>query len=334
MTKPTIAINKIRIDAGTQFRAAINQDRVTEYAELFDSSNEWPFDSACEVYFDGLEYFLVDGFHRYHACKRVKRASLSCIVHSGTQRDAIKFALSANARHGLHRSNEDKRKAVAFVLEDAEWSKLSSRAIAEICGVSDRFVGSMRNESTANGSQSDEKRLGKDGRTTSPPKPKADSKPEPKDEPDEDDAPSYAQTQVQSVQSVRKVNPEDDDDTPSYAQTQDHWEDVEPDLEHFSDTPTETPQALAAPIQAVATQLNGMLKELKRLADHTGGEWLDLTDLETQINLLKHSIRQSVYWRDCMDCEGKGCKTCRKLGWLSLDRKKYLTQEQKDKVGA
>jgi hypothetical protein len=96
---------------------------------------------------------------------------------------------------------------------------------------------------------------------------------------------------------------------------------------------TDSPQALAAPIQAVATQLNGMLKELKRLADHTGGEWLDLTDLETQINLLKHSIRQSVYWMDCMDCGGKGCKTCRKLGWLSLDRKKYLTQEQKDKVG-
>ena len=50
MTKPKpIAIDLIRIDAGTQFRAAINQDRVTDYAELFDGSKEWPFDSACEV---------------------------------------------------------------------------------------------------------------------------------------------------------------------------------------------------------------------------------------------------------------------------------------------
>lgn len=95
----------------------------------------------------------------------------------------------------------------------------------------------------------------------------------------------------------------------------------------------DTPQALVAPIQAVATQLNGMLKELKRLADYAGGEWLDLTDLETQITALKYSIRQSVYWVDCMDCSGKGCKTCHKHGWLSLDRKKHLTQEQKDKVG-
>ena len=309
MTKPTIAIDKIRIDAGTQFRAAINQDRVTEYAELFDNSKEWPFDSACEVYFDGVEYYLVDGFHRYHACKRVKRASLSCIVHSGTQRDAIKFALSANSRHGLHRSNEDKRKAVAFVLADAEWSKLSSRAIADICGVSHGFVDNYRKEAGGYGSHL----KGKDGKEYPASKPKADPKPEPKPEDVWEGDPDW--TFEESGHGAAKV-----------------WEDV-PD-EPTKPEQADSPQALAAPIQAVATQLNGMLKELKRLADHTGGEWLDLTDLETQINLLKHSIRQSVYWIDCMDCEGKGCKTCRKLGWLSLDRKKYLTQEQKDKVGA
>jgi hypothetical protein len=309
MTKPTISIDKIRIDAGTQFRAAINQDRVTEYSEMLSASKEWPFDSACEVFFDGVEYFLVDGFHRYHAAKRVKRASLSCIVHSGTQRDAIKFALSANSRHGLHRSNEDKRKAVAFVLADAEWSKLSSRAIADICGVGHVFVNNMRSEATVHGVQSDEKRLGKDGRTTALPKPKPKAKPDVwEGDPD--------WTFEESGHGAAKV-----------------WEDVPDEPEPTKPEQADSPQALAAPIQAVATQLNGMLKELKRLADHTGGEWLDLTDLETQINLLKHSIRQSVYWIDCMDCGGKGCKTCRKLGWLSLDRKKYLTQEQKDKVG-
>ena len=332
MTKPKpIAIDLIRIDAGTQFRAAINQDRVTDYAELFDGTKEWPFDSACEVYFDGVEYFLVDGFHRYFAAVRVKRASLSCIVHSGTQRDAIKCALSANARHGLHRSNEDKRKAVAFVLEDAEWSKLSSRAIAEICGVSNRFVDSVRKELTGNRSQSNEKRLGKDGRTTAPPKPKADPS-------------AVIVDLVSSFADNFDGNLSDGEPEP------DAWQDVndietdpEPDAwEDVDDTPepqakreqAETPQALQAPIQAVATQLNGMLKELKRLSDCTGGEWLDVTDLETQIKQLSYSIRQSIYWMDCMDCGGKGCKTCRQIGWLSLDRKKHLTQAQKDVVKA
>jgi len=137
--------------------------------------------------------------------------------------------------------------------------------------------------------------------------PKADPKPEPTDK------------------------PEDNDDAPTYAQTQDHWEDVDDDLSKPEQA--ETPQALIAPIQAVATHFNGHLRELKRLSDCIGGEWLDITDLETQIKLLNDSIRKSVYWIDCMDCEGKGCKTCRQLGWLSLDRKKFLTQEQKDKVG-
>mgnify|MGYP003645218507 CR=1 FL=1 len=234
MTKPKpIAIDLIRIDAGTQFRAAINQDRVTDYAELFDGSKEWPFDSACEVYFDGLEYYLVDGFHRYHAASRVKRSSLSCIVHSGTQRDAIKYALSANARHGLHRSNEDKRKAVAFVLADSEWSKLSSRAIAEICGVGHVFVGNMRSESTVHGEQLEEKRTGKDGRTRSQPKPKADPKPEP--------------TQAE----------------PEAAKEPDVWEDVDDEPEPQSKPEqAETPQAKPEPsAKERASGLKSIIKQ-------------------------------------------------------------------------
>ena len=326
MNKPKpIAIDLIRIDAGTQFRAAINQDRVTDYAELFDGANEWPFDSACEVYFDGVEYFLVDGFHRYFAAVRVKRSSLSCIVHSGTQRDAIKFALSANARHGLHRSNEDKRKAVAFVLEDQEWSKLSSVAIAEICGVSDRFVGNVRKESGSNGSNV----KGKDGKEYPASKPKADPKPEP------------TQAKLDAEENLRlaeewesqgRLQAQQERDA---ANDGDVWEDVDDTPEpQAKPEQAETPQALQAPIQAVATRINAELKELKRLSDCTGGKWLDVTDLETQIKQLSYSIRQSIYWIDCMDCGGKGCKTCRQIGWLSLDRKKHLTQAQKDLVGA
>ena len=219
MNKPKpIAIDLIRIDAGTQFRAAINQDRVTDYAELFDGANEWPFDSACEVYFDGVEYFLVDGFHRYFAAVRVKRSSLSCIVHSGTQRDAIKFALSANARHGLHRSNEDKRKAVAFVLADREWSKLSSRAIAEICGVGHVFVNNVRSESSVvHGVQDAEKVTGKDGRSFNATKPKADPKPDPKEDDIGDNEPEPSFEMPGHSEAKELAAWEDVDDTPEQA---------------------------------------------------------------------------------------------------------------------
>ena len=138
----------------------------------------------------------------------------------------------------------------------------------------------------------------------------------------------YKAAAKEFVQPKADPKPEPKQAEPQLAKEPDVWEDVD-------DTPeqAETPQALQAPIQAVATQLTGILKELKRLSDCTGGEWLDVTDLETQIKQLSYSIRQSIYWIDCMDCGGKGCKTCRQLGWLSLDRKKHLTQAQKDAVG-
>jgi len=47
----------IQIDRGTQFRARLNDDRVQEYAELFVGS-DWPFETPCEVFFDGSEYYL------------------------------------------------------------------------------------------------------------------------------------------------------------------------------------------------------------------------------------------------------------------------------------
>ena len=249
MNKPKpIAIDLIRIDAGTQFRAAINQDRVTDYAELFDGTKEWPFNSACEVYFDGVEYFLVDGFHRYFAAVRVKRSSLSCIVHRGTQRDAIKYALSANARHGLHRSNEDKRKAVAFVLEDQEWRHLSSRMIADICGVSSRFVDSCRKDLTAHRAQSDEKRLGKDGRMISQPKPKY--------EPETNDNEPISGTQ----DDIGDNEPEPSFETPGHSEAKepDVWEDVD-DTPEPQAKPEPSAKERAAGLKSIVKQHNAAM---------------------------------------------------------------------------
>ena len=45
------------------------------------------------------------------------------------------------------------RRAVAKLLDDAEWAKWSDREIARRCGVSDRFVNGMRPAPSANGSQ-------------------------------------------------------------------------------------------------------------------------------------------------------------------------------------
>jgi len=182
----TLAIDLIVTDAGTQMRAGTRMETVKEYTELA-SKEGWTFTTPLVVFFDGERYFLADGFHRYEACMLAKRASVMADIRRGTLRDAIKFALGANQTHGLRRSNDDKRNAVLVALNDAEWGKMSNRAIGEMCGVSNVTVMSIRNESkgsTAKVEQLDEPetRIGKDGKERRLPAAKAKSEPKPEPE--------------------------------------------------------------------------------------------------------------------------------------------------------
>ena len=137
-----LAIDSIRLDGGTQPRTCINAASVSEYAELVMAGK--PFKSDPVVFFDGVDYWLADGFHRVHGSRQAGKFEIVVDLRQGTQRDAIKFSLSANADHGLPRSYEDKRKVVRTALEDPEWGKWSSRDIAVLCAVLHTFVLDMR----------------------------------------------------------------------------------------------------------------------------------------------------------------------------------------------
>ena len=139
MNVQELPIDQIRIDGGTQARAAINDAVVAEYAEVLTDGGELP---PVVVFFDGASYFLADGFHRFHANRKIGARTLRCDVRTGTLMDAKLFAYGANAGHGLRRSNDDKRKAVLGML--AEFADWSDRAIATHVGVSHPFVASVR----------------------------------------------------------------------------------------------------------------------------------------------------------------------------------------------
>jgi hypothetical protein len=143
MERKLLGIDVIRIDGGTQCRAEINQTKVSEYAELVEAGVSFP---AVRVFFDGVSYWLADGFHRYHAHKQAGQGSISADVEKGTAREALLFAISANAEHGLPRTNADKRKAVQMMLDDFEWQDWSNAEIARHCKVSVTLVASMRGD--------------------------------------------------------------------------------------------------------------------------------------------------------------------------------------------
>lgn len=140
----SVDISKIRRDGGTQSRAEINEETVTEYAEaMADPDTVFP---PITVYFDGRDYWLADGFHRLAAWERIGRTDIPAEIRQGDRRRAILHSCSANAAHGLRRTNADKRRAVRTLLEDDEWAAWSDREIARRCRVSDHTVAKYRAE--------------------------------------------------------------------------------------------------------------------------------------------------------------------------------------------
>lgn len=151
----TLNISEIRIDGKTQSRVEMNNDVIAEYAAAIQDGAEFP---PITVFFDGSSYWLADGFHRLWAHKRAEKNLIKAEVIRGTQRDAILYSVSANASHGLRRSNADKRKAVMTLLEDSEWAKWSDREIARACSVSPDTVGRIRKDVTVRSDSEDKER--------------------------------------------------------------------------------------------------------------------------------------------------------------------------------
>lgn len=134
-------ISLIRVDGGTQSRAALYQNVVEEYAAAIGDGASFP---PVVVFHDGRDHWLADGFHRFHAHQRLGLADIAADIRQGTRRDAILYSVSANEAHGLRRTNEDKRRAVLTLLSDVEWSKWSDREISRQCSVSHEFVRRLR----------------------------------------------------------------------------------------------------------------------------------------------------------------------------------------------
>lgn len=138
-----LKLSQIAIDAGTQIRVKTDEQTVQDYTELLMQDTVFP---PVDVFFDGVNYYLADGFHRYLAHKRCVKDRIAVNIHNGTARDARVFAATANNGHGLRMSKEDKRNAVLVYLNDFELAMLTDREISRRTGVSHPYVGKLRDE--------------------------------------------------------------------------------------------------------------------------------------------------------------------------------------------
>lgn len=109
---------KIKLDdlvtEGLQIRCAIDKDVVAEYAEAMKDGAKFPpvivfkEDRKPRKGKQVPNLYLADGFHRVGAAKELGHDEIEADVREGGFNEALKYALHANAEHGLRRTNADK----------------------------------------------------------------------------------------------------------------------------------------------------------------------------------------------------------------------------------
>ena len=138
-----ISIANIRLDGGTQPRAALNVNAIEDYAKAMSAGAKFP---PVAVFYDGKQYWLADGFHRIKAGCAAGLDVIDCEVHQGTVEDAQWYSFSANKANGLRRTNSDKQRAVKAALAHTRSGSLSNSEIARHCGVTTPMVGKWREQ--------------------------------------------------------------------------------------------------------------------------------------------------------------------------------------------
>ena len=289
----SLDIDGIRIDSGTQARAALDEATVAEYAEALGRGIDFP---PVVVFRDGTEHYLADGFHRLAAFRKAGRDSIQAEVREGTRDAARWYALGANKTHGLRRSNADKRKAIRMALQ--ERPDLSDRAIADHVGVSHPTVAKYRSEAENAGEvENFTIRTGKNGVEQSGHKPDVD----PATVPLGDDEPAET------------------DPVPRDA----YGEALEPAVAEAFRRKGE--------LTGLMHRLSKVKTEVLAAAEDGDALFTPLTpsqfkaDLENAYWQLKHCIPHAA----CPECRQIGCEVCRGLGYVSEEVHERITRAKR-----
>ncbi|MDN7451333.1 ParB N-terminal domain-containing protein [Burkholderia multivorans] len=89
-TSKLLKHTEIRREISLQTRAEINVSTVEEYKEALQGGAKFP---PVVTFFDGIYYYLADGWHRYEAYVAARVEEIPADVYKGTRRDAQLYAL-------------------------------------------------------------------------------------------------------------------------------------------------------------------------------------------------------------------------------------------------
>src|SRR4051812_24690584 len=106
-TTTDLDIDLIDFAPALQPRVTFNDETIDQYAEDMRGGVVFPH---VVVYFDGVTYWLSQGFHRREAARQAGFTTIVAEVREGTYEDALWDAAGSNCEHdksGMRRTNAD-----------------------------------------------------------------------------------------------------------------------------------------------------------------------------------------------------------------------------------
>ena len=147
--QPEIAdllISDIELDSALQTREHLDYDKVLEYRASLDRGDSLPPISVVRDRDNPDLLRITDGFHRLSAHTMRGAISITAEIITLDQAGAVLLAASANRSHGLPRSQMDKRRAVALLLGNPEYTKWANRKIANALNIDDKTISAVRGQ--------------------------------------------------------------------------------------------------------------------------------------------------------------------------------------------
>jgi hypothetical protein len=304
-------LSAIRIDGQTQIRVSINAHIVDDYAERMLAGDIFP---PVIVVHDGADYWLADGFHRYHGAAKAKATSIRADVRKGTLDDALWLALAANKANGQRLTTADKQKACRLAL--AKFASHSDRDIAAQIGVDHATVANHRKKLEATGKvKPTPTRTGADGRTTQPGKV----------------FPSVAAYEAAAAEpTATPAEPAATIPPPTDAVGGEI-----PDHNKLRERYAEGRAVVKALMQAASNLKSVIMDAIEASTKHDPLGQLDKSDMEGDLSHIREHLKFCLPHAVCPVCAGgergpgAACKQCKGEGWVTQKAYAFIAKEFK-----
>lgn len=126
----------IAIDRSLNPRLDIDKETIEHYIEVYDQL------PPVEAFDTERGRLLVDGWHRFSAAKAKGLHQIEVRVRTGTYREAVEYAATANLRHGKPLTSKERIAVAETLLKlHPDWA---DRRIAAVAGCSQPTVGTRR----------------------------------------------------------------------------------------------------------------------------------------------------------------------------------------------